>query len=160
MSTTHRLSTRAPTRAARVRAAYEVTSARYRPKRRLTRPKKNAATLPAKIQSATATPAPREPDGRGEARPEPRKGDEREERPEAGRECDEERAQAEDRNADREEAGGVPSIRHDSEEELEDRRDDERRPAKEADLGGAEPPEGHDGLQDDDLPREDRDRAV
>src|SRR5256712_14150612 len=95
-----------------------------------------------------------------EARPDPRKGDEREERAEGGREWDEERAQAEDRNADREEAGGVPSIRHDSEEELEDRSDDERRPAKEADLGGAEPTEGHDGLQDDNLSREDRDRAV
>src|SRR5207247_4949850 len=55
--TRRRLSSKPPIRPASPTPAYDARRVRYRPKRRLTRPKKNAATAPARIQRATATPA-------------------------------------------------------------------------------------------------------
>src|SRR6266702_375081 len=82
-----------------------------------------------------------------EARADPRQRDE-----------DEERTEAQDRDANREESRRVASIGHDPEQELEDGRDEERGASEEADLDGSESAE--DGLEDGDLPREDRDGAV
>ena len=93
-----------------------------------------------------------------EARADSGDGDEDEEGPETRRQGDEERAEAKDRDPDREKPGRIPTIGHDAEEELEDRGHDEGDAAEEADLCGSEAAEL--GLQDDNLAREHRDGAV
>src|SRR2546422_1464822 len=101
---------------------------------------------------------PGDPDGMVEARADARDGHQDEEGPETGRQGDEERAEAEDRDPDREEPGRISPIRHDAEEELEDRGHDEGDAAEEADLRGPETAEL--GLQDDDLACKHCDGAV
>ena len=93
-----------------------------------------------------------------EARADPRDRHEEEEGPETGRQGDGQRAEAENRNPDREESRRISPIRHDAEEELEDRGHDQRNAAEKSDLRRPEASEL--GLQDDDLAREHRDGAV
>src|SRR5207249_8085842 len=78
--------------------------------------------------------------------------------PKTGRQGDEQRAEAEDRNPDRKESRRITPIRHDAEEELEDRGHDQRNAAEKSDLCGPEASEL--GLQDDDLAREHRDGPI
>src|SRR5207249_8167412 len=101
---------------------------------------------------------PGDSDGVVEARADARERHEDEQRPETRRQGHEKRAEAENRNPYREEARPISPIRHDAEEELEDRGHDQREAAEKSDLCGPEPSEL--GLQDDDLAREHRDGAV
>ena len=56
-STVHTFPMVPPTSVATPSAANDATRARYRPNRALRRPKKNVATVPTRIQRATAIPA-------------------------------------------------------------------------------------------------------
>ncbi len=91
-------------------------------------------------------------------RADPRQRDEGEERPKRRRERDEEGTEAQDRDADREKTRRITSICHDTEQELEDGRYEERGTSEQGDLDGSEAAE--DGLEDSNLTREDRDGSV
>src|SRR5207247_6647538 len=101
---------------------------------------------------------PGDSDGMVEARADPRDGHEDEQGPKTGRQRDGQRAEAENRNPDREESRRISPIRHDAEEELEDRGHDQRNAAKKSDLRRPEASELR--LQDDDLAREHRDGPI
>src|SRR2546425_8744962 len=101
---------------------------------------------------------PRDSDRMIETRADPRECDEEQERPEVPRERGGERTETQDDDPDRKESRRIASVGHNAEQDLKDRGDDERGPAKETDFRRSEA--SKDRLQHDDLARESCDRAI
>src|SRR2546425_8268315 len=101
---------------------------------------------------------PRDSDRMIETRADSGERDEEQERPEVPRKRGGQGPEAQDDNPNRKESRRIAAVRHDAEQDLKDRGDDERGPAEEADLRGTEATEER--LQHDDLACESRDRAI